>query len=610
LAPDHDHEAIAEAAALSGPAGHSTEATGAAGRRGLGARIEEYGGFLPALLLFGGFFVVPFGLIVAYSFWTVVDYKVVHDWTLENYRYFFSVPTYARTLWATLWVSAVVTVLAIVLAFPFAYWLVRYVRRSWQLPLLVLVILPLWTSYLLRIYSWQTILGERGAINRFLMWTGIIDHPASFLLYDRPAVIIVLTYLYFPFAALILYASLQRFDWDMMRAAMDLGASTGKAIRRVLIPQIRPGIMTAAILVFVPVLGEYLAPQLVGGTKGVMIGNLIANFFMGAQYTRGAAASLLIAALIAALLILFRRSLQVRGTASAATYGQAVEIVSQRRYLARVGLAVYGALIYVFLFAPIALLVLFSFNANRTGTFPITGWTFQWYDNVFSNFQIQDALYTSLKVAGQVTLISTIVGTAAAFPLVRSRVPFKSGVRVLMTLPIMIPGLLIGVSLLILFTSVFNVRLSPQTAVIGQAVFTTPFVLLIVATRLEGFDVALERAASDLGANTIRRLWHVVFPLIAASVFAGALFAFTLSLDEFIITLFLIGGHNTLPIYIFTQIRFGITPETNALAAMLLAASLALVALSIVLPALFRRVTRRSRSPVPVAQQRAVVPAP
>jgi ABC-type spermidine/putrescine transport system permease subunit II len=102
----------------------------------------------------------------------------------------------------------------------------------------------------------------------------------------------------------------------------------------------------------------------------------------------------------------------------------------------------------------------------------------------------------------------------------------------------------------------------------------------------------------------------VVFPLIAASVFAGALFAFTLSLDEFIITLFLIGGHNTLPIYIFTQIRFGITPETNALAAMLLAASLALVALSIVLPALFRRVTRRSRSPVPVAQQRAVVPAP
>jgi ABC-type spermidine/putrescine transport system permease subunit I len=593
LAPEQEPQAAAASARLAGLTGRR-RAPLARPLAGIGGRIEEYGGFLPAVVLFGGFFLVPFGLIVAYSFWRVIDYNVVRDWTLDNYRYFFSVPTYARTLWATIWVSALVTVIAILLAFPFAYWLVRYVRRSWQKPLLVLVILPLWTSYLLRIYSWQTILGERGAINRFLQWTGLTDQPVSFLLYNRPAVVIVLVYLYFPFAALTLYASLERFDWDLLKAAMDLGASTRKAIRRILLPQIRPGIMTAAIFVFIPVLGEYLAPQLVGGVKGVMIGNLVANFFLGAQYARGAAAALIIAALIAVALIIFRRSLQVRGTYAAAAMSKGVDVVSRRRYLARAGLTVYSLAVYVFLFAPIAVIVVLSFNANRTGAFPLTGWTLQWYEQVFSNFQIQDALYTSLKVAAQVTAISTIVGTAAAFPLVRARVPFRAGVRVLMTLPIMIPGLLIGVSLLILFTSAFDIRLSPQTAVIGQAVFTTPFVLLIVATRLEGFDLSLERAASDLGANTFRRLRYVVLPLIAPSVFAGALFAFTLSLDEFIITLFLIGGANTLPIYIFTQIRFGITPEVNALAAMLLAASITLVALAVLLPTAFRRLTRRT----------------
>jgi ABC-type spermidine/putrescine transport system permease subunit II len=269
------------------------------------------------------------------------------------------------------------------------------------------------------------------------------------------------------------------------------------------------------------------------------------------------------------------------------------DVVSPRGTLVRGLLAGWAVLIYVFLFAPIALLVAFSFNANKYGTFPFTGWTGKWYSQVFGDYQIKDALTTTLKVAVEVTIVSTIVGTAAAFPLVRSRLPFRTGIRVGMTLPIMIPGLLIGVSLLVLFTSVFKWQLSPQTAGIGQAVYTTPFVLLLVAARLQGFDVALERAAADLGANTLRRLRYVVLPLIMPAVFAGALFAFTLSLDEFIITLFLIGGHNTLPIYIYTQVKFGITPEVNALASLLLAASLVLIALAFAVPAGWRLARQR-----------------
>jgi spermidine/putrescine transport system permease protein len=191
----------------------------------------QYIGFLPAFVLFGLFFVLPLGLIVAYSFWQTVDYNVVHHWTFGNYRYFFSVSTYVSTMWATVWVSVIATSITIGVAFPFTYWLVRYVPRGMQRLLLVLVILPFWTSYLLRVYSWLNILGPGGAINRFLQWTHITHHPVSLFLYDRPAVVLVLVYLYFPFAVLTLYASLERFDWDQFKAAMDRARRRGRRSR-------------------------------------------------------------------------------------------------------------------------------------------------------------------------------------------------------------------------------------------------------------------------------------------------------------------------------------------------------------------------------------------
>jgi spermidine/putrescine transport system permease protein len=279
----------------------------------------------------------------------------------------------------------------------------------------------------------------------------------------------------------------------------------------------------------------------------------------------------------------------------AANSADARDIVAPWGKVTRGALTTWAVFVYFFLFTPIILLVVFSFNANQYGTLPITGWTTHWYRDAWGDFQIQDAVKTTLSVALEVTLVSTIVGTAAAFTLVRSNLPFRSGIRAALTLPIMLPGLLIGVSLLTFFTSVLHLQLSNQTAVIGQAVYTTPFVILVVAARLEGFDRSLERAAADLGANTWQRMRHVVLPLIGPAIFAGALFAFTLSLDEFVITLFLIGGGNTLPIYIYTQVKFGITPEVNAVASMLIAASLTISALAFAVPSAFRMARRRTR---------------
>jgi spermidine/putrescine transport system permease protein len=273
-----------------------------------------------------------------------------------------------------------------------------------------------------------------------------------------------------------------------------------------------------------------------------------------------------------------------------------LEIVSGRARLMRRALAGYACLIYVFLFSPIVLLILLSFNKNRYGTFPITGWTLHWFSSIASSPDLQSAIKTSLRVALEVTLISTVVGTAAAFTLVRSRLRFRSGFRIAFTLPIMIPGVLIGVSLLSFLRQGLGVPLSTETVVIGQSVYTTPFVLLIVAARLEGFDRSVELAASDLGANAVRRFRYVILPLIGPAVFAGALFAFTLSLDEFVITYFIIGAQVTLPIYIYTQIKFGITPAINAVATLLIAVSIGIAALGLIVPRLVRMPVRHVRS--------------
>ncbi|MGZ4700317.1 MAG: ABC transporter permease [Ilumatobacteraceae bacterium] len=272
-------------------------------------------------------------------------------------------------------------------------------------------------------------------------------------------------------------------------------------------------------------------------------------------------------------------------------------MVAPHGRLVRRLLTAYGAAMYLFLFVPIVVLVLLSFNTSRTVGFPLKHLTLKWYRLLPDDVLIQDALSSSIRIGLWVTVISTVIGTAAAFPLVRAKMRSRGVVRVLITLPIMIPGLLIGVSLLVLFTDVLKVQPGSSTAIVGQSVLVTPFVILIVAARLQGFDQNLERAASDLGANLVQRMRYVVLPLIAPGILAAALIALTLSIDEFIVTNFLIGSGQTLPIYIYNQIKFGITPEVNALASLMLLATMVVFALGFTIPAVVRRVRLRRASP-------------
>jgi spermidine/putrescine transport system permease protein len=273
---------------------------------------RQYVGFYPAAIVFGVFFIAPLCLIVVYSFWQTKNYELVPAFTWDNYHKIVSTNTYVKTFGKTVVMAFAATITTLLLAFPFCYWLVRYVPKKLQRVLFLLVILPFWTSYLLRVYAWVAILGDKGAINSMLKTLGLTHEPIRLFLYDNPGVYIVLVYLYFPFAALTLYASLERFDWRLLHAAVDLGATPMRAVALVLLPQMKLAMVTAGIFVFIPILGEYLAPAAIGGTHGVMMGNLISNFFSGYLLPLGSAASVLIALVILAVLILFRRSLDTK----------------------------------------------------------------------------------------------------------------------------------------------------------------------------------------------------------------------------------------------------------------------------------------------------------
>ena len=263
------------------------------------------------------------------------------------------------------------------------------------------------------------------------------------------------------------------------------------------------------------------------------------------------------------------------------------ECQTSRRSLSRTAFVLYGLLGYAFLYLPVLLLMFFSFNASRAGGLPFTGFTLKWYRDLFSDYLVLDALKNSLFVASVTSVLATCIGTAAAFPLVRSSIRFKSILRILFTLPIMIPGLLIGLSLLICFASILHLTLSLATVIVGHLVFTTSYVILVVSATLLDFNRSLEWAAADLGANAWQTFRHITLPIIFPGILAGALFAFTLSLDEFVITLFTIGNQNTLPMYIFTQVKFGVTPKVNALATLLMLGS------TLLLTAIFSAITRR-----------------
>ncbi|HQO65850.1 MAG TPA: ABC transporter permease [Spirochaetales bacterium] len=227
----------------------------------------------PSTIWLTVFFLAPLAIIVAYSFLTPgvrggVEWKP----TLDAYRAIAN-PTFAKVTLNTILVAIGATAITLLIALPCGYYMARSERQTL---LLMLVMIPFWTNFLIRIYAWIAILGNEGFLNDILLALGLVDESVQFL-YNRGAVMLVLVYTYLPYAILPLYSTIVKFDFSLLEAARDLGASKLGAITRVLLPNVKGGILTAFLFTFIPIFGAYAVPLLVGGTESYMLGNLIAD---------------------------------------------------------------------------------------------------------------------------------------------------------------------------------------------------------------------------------------------------------------------------------------------------------------------------------------------
>ena len=235
-------------------------------------------GLIPIGFWYVIFLVVPLGILALYSVWTFRDFEIIPDWTLDNYKALILEPVYLATIVKSFRISFIVSAISVFIAYIAAYVIAKKMVR-WRILALFLIVAPFWTSYILRVYAWMAILGEKGVINSTLLFLGVIDEPLQYLIYSQFALVIGFTHIFFPFAVLAIYASLVKIDDNLIAAARDLGANPLQAFVSVTLPLSMPGVVAAVIFVFLPVLGEYVIPRLLGGPNGTMISTLLANQF-------------------------------------------------------------------------------------------------------------------------------------------------------------------------------------------------------------------------------------------------------------------------------------------------------------------------------------------
>ena len=247
------------------------------------------------LLWLGIFFIAPLLLMAAYSLRADMRGELLQSWTptLKQYSELVATGSYWRLLGVSALMALAVALSATLLSYPIAYFLAfRAGRKAGRY--LVLLLVPFWTSYLLRVMAWKFILGSDGVLNSLLGHLGVIDQPLTALLYNRTAVIITLIYVWVPFAALPILAALQRIDLSLFEAAADLGATPARRFWRITFPMSLPGVLATFFLVFIPTVGEYVTPLLVGGSEGSMYGNIIQDFFTkAADWPLGSALSMI-----------------------------------------------------------------------------------------------------------------------------------------------------------------------------------------------------------------------------------------------------------------------------------------------------------------------------
>lgn len=487
----------------------------------------------------------------------------------------------------TLQIALVGTVLCLLLAFPMAYLIATRLTGFWKYAAIAAVVIPYWMPFLLRTYSWRILLGDNGPLadGLGLDGFGIIDTLAGAQL--------GVVYNYLPLAVLPIAVALDRLDPALRRAGRDLGASPWRVFWQVTLPAVRPGVISAGLLVFIPLMGDYVTPAVLGGVHASVVGSLVSSSFLQSQdWALGAAAAVLLIVLVIAVLATAALTLTLGRIALRAL--RPLDLAARLRppgNRARANtqagdrtwgvlLRGYGVLLCVFLWAPIVTIVVYSFNGGTT--LPVwSGGSTRWYAAIPDNTVLMDAVGVSLRVAALSTLVAIVVGTLAGAALARAGRPLRWTLLGLLLVVFVTPEIVTAIGLLLLYVAAGS-TLADGTLrlVIAHSVISTAIVAFVVQARLSSLDPRLGDAAADLGAGPASTFRRVTLPLAVPAVLAAAVLASTASLDDVVASSMLGNvGTTTLPVYIYSSLRNGMRGDAAAMAVLMMLATAAAVVL-------------------------------
>ena len=580
------------------------------GRAGLRANAKWYILSYPLVWLVA-VFLVPLLMLVVFSFWVNIpggQYEA--GFTLENYVRFLTTSLYLEQLWLTIELALVTSVASLLLGYPLAYSLARLDRPWLRSTLLITIISSLWITYVIRAYAWQVILASNGIISSLGVALGILETQTSFYP-GYWGLIVGMVYVFLPFMVLTLYSSLRNLDGELLEASKNLGAGPLRTFRRVTLPLTKNGVASGTSLVFILALGAYVLPRLLGSGQQRTLPVLIEQQIMSeSNYPFGAAMSIgLILVVLVFLWLLLRvtnvttgdlggveaggdddgdtprnsRGMTTRGwdavvgvsdaiglTSALGAVGAGVRNVVEsvdsntREAVIGASLNVYVAAVMLYVAGPLAIIVAVSFTPSEFLTFPPGGFSLQWYVTFFTEPGWIVSLFNSLTIAVAAALLSTSIGGILAFSLDRFDYRFESVLATFGVLPILVPPVIIGVAFLVFFLQI-GFAGNWLSIVVAHGIFYAPFPFILVMQGLRELDRTYEEAAMNLGASPIRTIRTITYPLLRANVVSGALFAFILSLNEYIIawllSLFLV---DTIPIHIFNQLRYSYPPTIAA----------------------------------------------
>ncbi len=555
----------------------------------------------PLLLFTAAFFLYP----VAQILWlSLVDQA--GNLTLANFSRALTTPVYARTLGVTLQVSAWTTIFSLLAGYPVAYLLATSNTRTrdW---LTLLVLMPFWTSFLVRTFAWMILLGRNGAINKLLLALGVTDAPVS-LIFNMTGVMIGMVHSMMPLGVVAMLSVIQRVDRTLVSAARTLGAGAGNAFWRIFFRLSLPGVASAGLLVFVSSLGFFITPALLGGRQQTMISQVIISIIQEVMDWRFASAlAMLLLAASTVIFVLYDRLVGLSslsgghaseparrpgalgraagwvgawltgtiGTlcdAAGALWDKLARPDPSRpaRRISRTVLAAACSVIIAFLVLPSLFVIPVSFTSGTFIEFPPQGFSLRWYDLFFGSSEWIAATVRSFTAALLTGFVATVLGTAAAFVLVRQRVVGRGLLLAVILAPLVLPRIIIAVGLFYLYAHVGLVG-TIAGLVIGHTILAVPYVVITVMAVLKTYDERLDQAAWSMGASRWRTLVHITLPQIKGGLIAGFLFAFITSFDELTVALFVTGGGtSTLPRRIWDDLLLQVNPTLAAVSTVVL----------------------------------------